>query len=71
MLTSLWCFKCSKICAQSVFVALKIDQLDAFIEWLQKQNRYSVNYLKLASVDMPKGSGRKVLHIARHLKNRT
>lgn len=42
----------------SVFVALKINQIEAYITWLQKQ-RYSVNYSKLANVDMPKGSGKK------------
>ena len=52
-------FKCSKLCAHTVSVALKIDKLDAYIDWLQKQKGYLVNYSKLASVDMPKGSGKK------------
>ena len=62
-------FKCSRICAHSVSVALKINQIEAYIKWLQKQ-RYSVNYSKLANVDMPKGSGKKAVVIERHLRNR-
>ena len=52
-------FKCSKLCAHTVSVALNIDNLNAYIDWLQKQKGYSVNYSKLGSVDMPKGSGKK------------
>ena len=41
-----------RIYAHSVFVALKVNKIDAYIKWPQKQ-KYSVNYFKLANVDMP------------------
>ena len=63
-------FKCSRICAHVFSVALTINQIDAYIKWLQKQ-KYSVNYSKLANVDMPKGSGKKAVLIGKHLRNRT
>ena len=63
-------FKCSRICAHSVSVALRINQIDAYIKWLQKQ-KYSVSYSKLANVDMPKGSSKKAVLIGKHLRNKT
>ena len=41
-----------RIYAHSVFAALRVNKIDAYIKWSQKQ-KYSVNYFKLANVDMP------------------
>ena len=52
-------FKCSKTCAHIIAVARKINQLDKYIAWMNKQKGLPMNVSRLATIDMTKGSGEK------------
>ena len=52
-------FKCSKTCAHIIAVARKTNQLDKYMTWMSKQKGLPTNLSKLATIDMPKSSGRK------------
>ena len=52
----------------TVSVARHIRQLKQYLQWILKQKAGTLNVSKLATLDMPAGSG-KVLAGERHKKN--
>ena len=53
-------FNCRRVCTHFLSVALRVNQIDAYIKWLQKKAVFS-KIFKAGNVDMPKRSGKKQL----------